>query len=102
MKNVSEAGVRIGILIREYRKRSKFSQAYLAKHAGIGQYLISQVERGEREPSFYMVERIARILHIPILLLFGSEAVELGYERILKKLDNIDESIRVMEYPGSI
>jgi transcriptional regulator with XRE-family HTH domain len=43
-------------VIREARKRAALTQAQLAARSGIAQSVISDYERGKREPSFGAVD----------------------------------------------
>lgn len=54
----------IEIIIREVRKRKKITLNELAKMTGISKSHLSNIERGEKEPSISMLIRIALALRI--------------------------------------
>jgi transcriptional regulator with XRE-family HTH domain len=51
--------------LRKYRKESGYSQEELADEAGLHRTYISGVERGVRNPSVLVLEKIAKPLNIP-------------------------------------
>ncbi|MDP3460071.1 MAG: helix-turn-helix transcriptional regulator [Hyphomonas sp.] len=52
--------------LRKYRKERGLSQEELADEAGLHRTYISGVERGVRNPSVLVLEKIARPLNIPV------------------------------------
>ncbi len=48
--------------IKELRKKKKLKQSALASRVGIHQSEISTIETGERMPSVYLAEKIAKAL----------------------------------------
>lgn len=54
----------LGEVIRDRRKALELSQSELAANAGIDRAFLSNLERGQRKPSFGTVARIARGLKI--------------------------------------
>ena len=61
---------RLGANVRRYRKEAGQSQEALADAAGVARSYMSDVERGARNPTLKIVERIALSLQIePHLLL---------------------------------
>ena len=52
--------------LRQYRKESGYSQEELADEAGLHRTYISGVERGVRNPSVLVLEKIAKPLKIPV------------------------------------
>ncbi len=48
--------------IREFRKEKRLKQSALASRVGIHQSEISTIETGERMPSIYLAEKIAKAL----------------------------------------
>lgn len=48
--------------IRELRKEKELKQSALASRVGIHQSEISMIETGERMPSIYLAEKIAKVL----------------------------------------
>lgn len=63
----------IGKRITEIREEIGQSQSGLARAVGISQSAISQIEAGERNPSFEMLRQIARALGVSIPHLVGAE-----------------------------
>ena len=55
--------------IREYRKQQNLTMKELAQEAGMSISYISQVERGEIDPSLSSLRRIASVLQVPLYLL---------------------------------
>ena len=51
--------------VREFRKRRKWTQAALAKHAGLSQGSIWTVENGHNVPLPGMAKKIAKALDVP-------------------------------------
>ena len=47
-------------LVREARRRAGFTQAELAKRAGVPKSTVGRIESGARSPSTEMVERLVR------------------------------------------
>ncbi|MDP3460850.1 MAG: helix-turn-helix transcriptional regulator [Hyphomonas sp.] len=52
--------------LRRYRKESGYSQEGLALEVGLHRTYISGVERGIRNPSALVLEKIAKPLKIPV------------------------------------
>jgi transcriptional regulator with XRE-family HTH domain len=70
----------IGKRIAEIREQVGLTQSALAREIGISQSAISQIEAGERNPSFDMLRQIARALKISIPHLVGAEVEQLSRE----------------------
>jgi len=56
----------LGGAIREQRKKLGASQGALAKDAGISRNMLSQIERGEGNPSWVTLRGIAAALGVPV------------------------------------
>ena len=56
--------VKFGKRVKAYRLEQKLSQEALAHEADSNRTYISDVERGTRNPSIEVVERIARALNV--------------------------------------
>src|SRR5256714_6087587 len=71
----------LGNAIKQHRSVLGISQEELAARAGLHRTYVSEVERGERNPSIASVEKLARALEISITSLFDPalprEAVEI-------------------------
>lgn len=55
---MSEDGVNAAMLLRNARRRGGITQAELARRAGVQQSVISDYERGKREPSLPTLKRL--------------------------------------------
>ena len=62
-----------GARLAEIRSDAGFSQSALAEAVGTSQSAISQMESGERQPSFDMLRRLAKALGVSTSHLLGGE-----------------------------
>lgn len=60
----SQAHVALGAAIRGYRERLRISQEELAHRSGLHRTYLGGIERGERNPSFTNINRIAAALEV--------------------------------------
>lgn len=58
--------ITLGKIIREKREIHNITQVELASRAGLDRNYIGMVERGERNPSFLSLQKIAQGLGIPV------------------------------------
>ena len=56
---------RVGLNVKRYRKERGLSQEGLALECGVHRIYVSGVERGIRNPTVVVLERIAKALDIP-------------------------------------
>jgi len=56
---------RVGLNVKRYRKERGLSQEGLALECGVHRTYVSGVERGIRNPTVVVLERIARALDVP-------------------------------------
>lgn len=56
---------RVGLNVRKYREARGLSQEAFADHCGLHRTYISGVERGIRNPTVVVLDRIARALEVP-------------------------------------
>ena len=70
----------IGKRIGELRDEARLSQSALARLVGISQSAISQIEAGDRNPSFEMLRQIAKALKVSVPHLVGAEVESLTPE----------------------
>jgi transcriptional regulator with XRE-family HTH domain len=68
----------IGKRVAEIREQVGQSQSALARAIGISQSAISQIESGERNPSYDMLRQIAKALGVSIPHLVGAEVETLS------------------------
>ncbi|MBD2123412.1 helix-turn-helix transcriptional regulator [Trichocoleus sp. FACHB-262] len=61
---------RFGKAIRQRRRELDLSQQELAKQTGLHRTYISDIERGERNPTLENIEKLAKALDISIAQLF--------------------------------
>lgn len=59
----------LGAAIKFCRQQRNLTQPELARRAGISPSYLSVLEKGKRDPSFSMIEKIARALDVPLSLL---------------------------------
>jgi transcriptional regulator with XRE-family HTH domain len=60
----SQAHVALGRAIREFRGRSQISQEDLAHKAGMHRTYLGGIERGERNPSYTNLRKVAEALDV--------------------------------------
>lgn len=78
----------IGRRIEKLREEKEMSQSALAREIGTSQSAISQIEAGERNPSYDMLRQIAKALQITVPHLTGasieglSEAEEVHFRQL--------------------
>lgn len=74
IKDEPQAHVRIfvnfGQQLRNQRKSARFTQSELAERVGTTQAVISRYERGERDPTVEMLQRIADALDCELVIEF--------------------------------
>jgi transcriptional regulator with XRE-family HTH domain len=68
----------IGPRIAEIREQAGLTQSGLARAVGTSQSAISQIEAGERNPSYEMLRQIARALGVSVPHLVGAEVETLS------------------------
>ncbi|MBD1806176.1 helix-turn-helix transcriptional regulator [Microcoleus sp. FACHB-SPT15] len=82
MKQEDQSGInrRFGKAIRRRRRELDFSQEELAERANLHRTYISDIERGERNPSLENIEKLAKALNISIAGLFTDYGIEVRGE----------------------
>ena len=60
---------RVGLNLRKLREEQGFSQESFADHCGLHRTYISGIERGVRNPTVVILDRIAKGLKVPAGLL---------------------------------
>ena len=63
----------IGTRLAEIREHAGFSQSALAREVGTSQSAISQIEAGERNPSYEMLRQISDALGVSVAHLVGAD-----------------------------
>lgn len=69
--------VLLGERLKEIREDQRITQTELARRVGTSQSAISQIEAGDRKPSYVMLRNLARALDITVSYLLGDEDVPL-------------------------
>lgn len=68
----------LGARIAALRAEKELSQSALARLMGSSQSAVSQIESGERNPSYETIRQIARVLDVTTAHLVGAEVEALG------------------------
>lgn len=61
-----EIRLRLAKNLKELRNERDWSQEYLAEECGIHRTYASDLERGARNPSIVVIDRIAKALDVPV------------------------------------
>lgn len=69
----------IGAQIRELRETAGLTLAQLGSRAGVSQGLISQIERGQGNPAYLTLIKIAQALGVPVGAFFAAPETEARY-----------------------
>lgn len=86
-----EISIRIGQNIRKHRNIKQLSQEALAERADLTTNYLGQIERGEKNPTIYILEKITNSLDMPLSdLILESENIQNSSLSI--------EHLRIYEY----
>ena len=55
-----------GKMLRRARMRRKLTQVQLAEKVGVHEMTVSRLERGERQPSLALLQRLAKALKVKV------------------------------------
>jgi transcriptional regulator with XRE-family HTH domain len=97
MKHIKDLNKAFGLRIRNLRKKQGLSQEDLADRAGLHPTYVGGVERGERNPSFESILKIAEALDVSPGQLFRFEGVERSPdldEQIVEELLSLVENLK--------
>ncbi len=61
---------RFGAKVRKVRLSRGWTQEHLAEKANVSLNFLNLIERGQRAPSFDNLERLAKVLRVPVYELF--------------------------------
>jgi transcriptional regulator with XRE-family HTH domain len=61
----------LGLNLKTLRTAKSISQKELAKELGITPTYLSLIENGSKKPSLTLIEKFARVLEIPLALVFS-------------------------------
>lgn len=73
---------RLGETILNYRKKKNMTMREFSKHSGISISLISQIERGQANPSLSVLELLANSLNVPLYTLFIND---INFESLISR-----------------
>ena len=62
MTTKSNIGKKVGLRIREYREKKKWSQECLAFESGLHRSYVGKMERGEKNITLTTLEKVAKAL----------------------------------------
>lgn len=85
-----EESMDLGERLAQIREDQELSQSALARMVGTSQSAISQIEAGERNPSYEMIRKLAGALAVTPSYLVGEDLEELSKE----------EQVHFREYRG--
>lgn len=96
-----------GLRIREERKKQKLTLKTMSEMLGCSEQAVSQYERGTRPVRSEMLEKIARVLQIPVQSLFdettvflsSGEAAEQVWKNYAAKIDQLRSFLNVEDRP---
>jgi transcriptional regulator with XRE-family HTH domain len=66
---------RLGLNLKKLREEQGFSQESFADHCGLHRTYISGIERGVRNPTVVILDKIAKALKVPVGLLLEDAKV---------------------------
>jgi len=73
---------RLGQTLINYRKKEGLTIRQFAEQSGISTSLISQIERGQANPSLNVLELLAKALNVPLYTLFVND---INYESLISR-----------------
>jgi len=68
--SLEEAPYRLGRALRLLRERKGLTQEEAMSQLNISQAFLSQIETGDRQPSFYLLCKMARLYEVTLATLF--------------------------------
>lgn len=63
-------------ILKNLREERHLSQLEMSRRAGISQATISAIEKGDRQPSMQMIDRLAKFFGVPASTLFQTTTVD--------------------------
>ena len=94
MEKFSEdKGILLGRRIRSLRTVRKLTQQELGEIADINYKFLGEIERGQQNPSFQILVKIAAALEVELPELFRLETEITDRKEILNRIDEIVESL---------
>lgn len=80
----------IGQAIRRYRKKKQWSIEQLAEKANLHHNYVGELERGEKQPSFFTFHKIVFTLDIEVKQFFEQVETNVNMEQLI--VDGLDGS----------
>ncbi len=84
--------MKTGELIKKARKKSRLTQKELASKLNCSFALVSQYERGDRNPKIETLQKIADALGVSVALLIDTDEIIKASEDVLKSFDPTNTS----------
>lgn len=86
--------MKIGQVIRKYRKEIGFTQEEMANRLGVTTPAVNKWENGNSNPDIELLAPIARLLHISLdtLMSFHEELTQSEIEEVIRELDRMFDS----------
>lgn len=88
-----DIGILLGKRIRSLRTAKKLTQQELGEKADINYKFLGEIERGQQNPSFQILARIAAALEVELPELFRLETEITDREDVLNRIAEIVESL---------
>ena len=92
-KSNEDAGVLLGRRIRSLREVRTWTQQELGEKADINYKFLGEIERGQQNPSFQILVKIATALDVELPELFRLEPEITEREEVMKRITEILESL---------
>ena len=83
--------------IKQLRESVGWSQSYLAKEAGITSAAISMIEKGGREPTLSLLQKIANALGVSITCFLNLENIKENNEKLFFREFKILDKLSVKD-----
>ena len=93
MEKSKDAKVLLGCRIRYLRNLKGWTQQKLGEEADVNYKFIGEIERGQQNPSFAILVKIAAALEADLPELFRFEQEELSRKEVEREITNIVKSI---------
>ena len=93
MEKSKDAKVLLGCRIRSLRNMKGWTQQKLGEEADVNYKFVGEIERGQQNPSFAILVKIAAALEADLPELFRFEQEELSRKEVERKIVDIGKSI---------
>lgn len=95
---MSNLRANLGTKIRLFRKEKKWSLEVLAKISGINPTYLSQLERGNRNPTLDILEKLSNAFEIPLQEFFSLVEIDIEYFQIYEFLELLANEKQTQKY----